>query len=80
MTLFFPNFINKCFVFGLKVELNFASFSSLTNARKLVFFKCQKLFLYVFYSKIHSKNVATKALNRNSCILDADHWFTSKSR
>ena len=48
---------------------------------KLFFFcKCQKLCSCIFLKWIHSKNVSTETLDRNSWILDASHLFTSKSR
>ena len=58
------------------------------RCRSFIYFKVTWI-LFVFWNInsytctylkwIHSKNVVTEALDRSSWILDADHWFRSKS-
>ena len=47
---------------------------------KIWFFEMSKAIPVSIWNEFTSKNVATEALDRNSWILDADHWFSSKSR
>ena len=39
-----------------------------------------KSYSCIYLKWVHSVNVAKEALDRNSWIFDADHWFSSKSR
>ena len=46
---------------------------------KIWFFEMSKAIPVSIWNEFISKNVAKEALDRSSWILDADHWFSSKS-
>ena len=77
------NSLKKCGYRGIRQKkLNFRC-RSLVQFKvmwKLFFISNVKSYSCIFLKWIHSKNVATETLDRNSWILDADHSFTSKSR
>ena len=47
---------------------------------KIWFFWNVKTYSCIYLKWVHPINVAKEALDRNSWIFDADHWFSSKSR